>query len=92
MPREVLLRPLGDRVLLRAVDMSEETTIIVPEMARERPAVGEVVAVGEAVRAVAVGDHVFYGQFSGTPVAVTGEPLLLLREDDLLAVVEAVPV
>lgn len=93
------IRPLYDRVLIKRKE--EETTsaggIIIPDSATEKPAQGEVVAVGEGklldngeVRAlsVKVGDVVLFGKYSGTEVKVDGEELLICREDDIQAVVE----
>lgn len=93
------IRPLYDRVLVKRKE--EETTsaggIIIPDSATEKPAQGEVVAVGEGklldngeVRAlsVKVGDVVLFGKYSGTEVKVDGEELLICREDDIQAVVE----
>lgn len=93
------IRPLYDRVLIKRKE--EETTsaggIIIPDSAAEKPAQGEVVAVGEGklldngeVRAlsVKVGDVVLFGKYSGTEVKVDGEELLICREDDIQAVVE----
>lgn len=87
--RNISLVPLGDRVLVRPVDLTAEENIIIPEQAREKPAVGKVLARGlDCKLPFRVLEHVFYGQFTGTPVSVTGEDLLLIREDDLIAVVE----
>lgn len=93
------IRPLYDRVLVKRKE--EETTsaggIIIPDSATEKPAQGEVVAVGNGkqldngeVRTleVKVGDVVLFGKFSGTEVKVDGEELLIMREDDIQAVVE----
>ena len=93
------LRPLHDRVLVRR--MEEETTtaggIVLPGSAAEKPNQGEIVAVGNGkildsgeVRAleVKVGDKVVFGQYSGNAVKVEGEELLMMREEDIMAVIE----
>lgn len=93
------IRPLYDRVLVRRKE--EETTsaggIIIPDSATEKPSQGEIVAVGEGklldngdVRAlsVKVGDVVLFGKYGSTEVKVDGEELLIMREDDIQAIVE----
>jgi chaperonin GroES len=92
------IRPLHDRVVVRR--MEEETTsaggIVIPDSATEKPAQGEIIAVGNGkitdngdVRAldVKVGDVVMFGKFSGTEVKVDGEELLVMREEDIMAVI-----
>ena len=94
------IRPLHDRVVIRR--MEEERTsaggIVIPDSATEKPAQGEVVAVGKGkilesgdIRPldVVVGDKVLFGKYGGTEVTVEGEDLLVMREDDITAVVEA---
>ena len=92
-------RPLHDRVLLRRVGEEEKSTggIIIPDTAQEKPSEGTVVAVGSGVRAddgsvraldIKAGDRVLFGKFGGTDVKVDGEDLLILRETDILGVVE----
>ncbi|PWK53643.1 co-chaperone GroES [Pleionea mediterranea] len=93
------IRPLHDRVIIRRLE--EETTsaggIVIPDNAKEKPSRGEVIAVGNGkpldngeVRALAVkaGDKVLFGKFAGTEVKVEGEELLVMREDDIMAIVE----
>ena len=93
------IRPLHDRVLVRRLE--DETTtpggIVIPDSAKEKPAQGEIVAAGNGklldngdVRAldVKVGDKVLFGKYAGTEVKVEGEELLVMREDDIVAVVE----
>lgn len=93
------IRPLHDRVIVRR--MEEEKTssggIVIPDTAAEKPIRGEVVAVGNGkilesgeVRAldVKVGDKVLFGKYSGTDVKVESEELLVMREDDIMAVIE----
>ena len=93
------LRPLQDRVIIKRLD-NERTTasgIVIPESAAEKPDQGEVVAVGTGKKAdngsiialeVKVGDKVLFGKYSGQAVKVDGEDLLVINEDDILAVVE----
>ena len=94
------LRPLHDRVIVRRLE--EETTtaggIVIPDNAKEKPSRGEIIATGTGkpldsgdVRAldVKVGDKVLFGKFAGTEVKADGEELLVLREDDIMAVIEA---
>jgi chaperonin GroES len=93
------LRPLHDRVIVRR--MEEETMsaggIVIPDNAAEKPSRGEILAVGNGkitdsgdVRAlsVKVGDKVLFGKYAGTEVKVNGEELLVMREDDIVAVIE----
>jgi len=93
------IRPLHDRVIVKRLD--EERTspggIVIPDTAAEKPVQGKVVAVGKgkilddgSVRApdVKVGDKVLFGKYSGTEVKVEGEELLVMREEDLMGVIE----
>jgi chaperonin GroES len=91
-------RPLHDRVLVRRVEAEEKTAggIIIPDSAKEKPAEGEIVAVGTGTRAddgkitpldVKAGDKVLFGKWSGTEVKVNGEDLLIMKESDILGVV-----
>ncbi len=92
------IRPLHDRVVVRR--MEEETTsaggIVIPDSATEKPAQGEIIAVGNGqitdsgVRAldVKVGDKVMFGQYAGTEVKFDGEELLIMREEDIVAVID----
>ncbi|MGH8114178.1 MAG: co-chaperone GroES [Rhodanobacteraceae bacterium] len=93
------LRPLHDRVIIKRLEA--ETTsaggIVIPDTATEKPIKGEVVAVGTGkiqedgkVRPMAVkaGDKVLFGKYSGTEVKVDGEELLVMREEDLVAIIE----
>ena len=93
------IRPLHDRVILKRVKEEEKTKggIIIPDSAKEKPVEGEVVAVGNGkhnedgtVRKldVKVGDRVLFGKYSGTEVKIDGEEHLIMREDDLLAVLD----
>ena len=91
-------RPLHDRVLVRRVEADEKTAggIIIPDSAKEKPAEGEVVAVGAGNKAedgkvtpldVKAGDKVLFGKWSGTEVKIDGEDLLIMKESDILGVV-----
>ena len=93
------IRPLHDRVIVRRLE--EESTspggIVIPDTATEKPSQGEVVSVGNGkinengdVRPLDVkaGDKVLFGKYSGTEVKVDGEELLVMREDDIMAVIE----
>ncbi len=92
------LKPLGDRLIVRALDEEETTAsgIVLPDTAKEKPQKGEVLAVGdgpieEGERRpldVSEGDTVLYSKYGGTEVKVDGEDLLVLRESDVLARVE----
>ena len=93
------IRPLQDRVILKRVKEEEKTKggIIIPDTAKEKPIEGEVVAVGNGKHLedgtlrkldVKVGDRVLFGKYSGTEVKLEGEERLIVREDDILAVLE----
>ncbi len=94
------LRPLYDRVVIRPIEEKEERTpsgIIIPDTAKEKPSEGEVVAVGEGrllengqvtPLKVKVGDKVVYSKYAGNEFVVDGEELIVLREDDILAIIE----
>jgi len=95
-------RPLGDRVLVKRVKEEEKTKggIIIPDTAQEKPQEGEVVAVGPGARDedgeriemdVKVGDRILFGKWSGTEVKVDGEDLLIMKESDILGVIDAAP-
>ena len=92
-------RPLHDRVVVKRIDAEEKTAggIIIPDSAKEKPSQGEVTAVGPGGRDEAgklipidikVGDRVLFGKYSGNEVKVDGEDRLILREDDILGVIE----
>jgi chaperonin GroES len=92
-------RPLHDRVLLRRVDQEEKTAggIIIPDTAQEKPMEGEVVATGPGARGedgklqpldVKAGDRVLFGKWSGTEVKIDGEEYLILKESDIMGVIE----
>ena len=92
-------RPLHDRVVVRRVEEDERTAggIIVPDTAKEKPMQGEVVAVGPGARNekgeivaldVQAGDRVLFGKWSGTEVKMDGEELLIMKESDVMAIIE----
>ena len=94
-------RPLHDRVVVRRVDAEERTKggIIIPDTAKEKPQQGEVIAVGPGARDengklqpldVKVGDRVLFGKWSGTEVKIDGEDLLIMKESDIMGVIEYV--
>jgi chaperonin GroES len=93
------IRPLQDRVIVQRVDEEEKTKggIIIPDTAKEKPQEGKVVAVGKGKANddgkvipldVKVGDKILFGKYSGSEIKVNGEELLIMREDDILGVVE----
>ena len=92
------IRPLHDRVIVRRVEEEKTSAggIIIPDAAAEKPEQGEILAVGNGkplddggsrALEVKVGDKVLFGKYAGTGVKVSGEELLVMREDDLLAVI-----
>ncbi len=92
-------RPLHDRVVVRRIDAEEKTAggIIIPDTAKEKPMEGEVVAVGPGARDesgkqvaldVQAGDRVLFGKWSGTEVRIAGEDLLIMKESDIMGVIE----
>ena len=92
-------RPLHDRVLVRRIDEEEKSAggIIIPDTAKEKPSQGEVIAVGPGARNeqgeiapldVQVGDTILFGKWSGTEVKIDGEELLIMKESDVMGVLE----
>ena len=92
-------RPLHDRVVVRRIDAEEKSKggIIIPDTAKEKPQEGEVIAVGPGARDesgkvqpldVKAGDRVLFGKWSGTEVRIDGEDLLIMKESDIMGVVE----
>ena len=94
------IRPLHDRVILRRIDANETKTsggLYIPDSAKEKPQEGEVVAVGKGKLLengsrvepdVKAGDRVLFGKYSGTEVKIDGEELLIMREDEILGIIE----
>ncbi len=92
-------RPLQDRILIRRIDQEQKTSggIIIPDTAKEKPQQGEVVAVGNGKRLddgkvqpldVKKGDRILFGKYSGSDIKLNGEEHLILREDEVLGVIE----
>ena len=92
-------RPLHDRVVVRRIDAEEKTSggIIIPDTAQEKPQQGEVVAVGPGARGddnelvpldVKVGDRILFGKWSGTEVKIDGQDVLIMKESDIMGVLE----
>lgn len=98
------LRPLGDRVVVKPLEDEERTKggIVLPDTAKEKPQRGEVVAVGPGEwdqdgekrlpLEVKVGDHVLYAKYAGAEIKIDGQEHLILRQGDILAIVEREPV
>ena len=93
-------RPLHDRILVRRLDSEEKTKggIIIPDTAKEKPQEGEVIAVGPGARDdagqvqpldVKVGDRILFGKWSGTEIKINGEDLLIMKESDVMGIIEA---
>ena len=93
------IRPLHDRVIVKRVEEEEKTKggIIIPDTAKEKPVEGEVIAVGDGKVAddgkkisleVKAGDKVLFGKYAGTEIQIDGEEHLIMREDDIIAIVE----
>ncbi len=94
------IKPLSDRVVIKSIENEDKSSggIIIPDSAKEKPAEGEIVAVGpgklsdageRVAMDVAVGDRVLFSKYGGTDVKLDGEDYLIMREDDILGVVEA---
>jgi len=100
MSKKLKLRPLHDRVIVRREEEEERTPggILIPDNAKEKPIRGTIAAVGDGkvlengdMRALAVkaGDKVLFGKYAGTEVKIDGEELVVMREEDIMAVIEA---
>ena len=92
-------RPLQDRVLVRRIEQEGKTAggIIIPDTAKEKPQEGEVIAVGSGVRGedgnvypldVKAGDRILFGKWSGSEVKIDGEELIIMKESDILGIIE----
>ena len=92
-------RPLHDRVVVRRLNAEEKTAggIIIPDTAKEKPMEGEIVAAGPGARNeagqlvaldVKAGDHILFGKWSGTEVKIDGEELLIMKESDIMGIIE----
>jgi chaperonin GroES len=97
---DMTFRPLHDRILVRRIDAEEKTAggIIIPDTAKEKPQEGEVLAVGPGARDekgalqpldVKKGDRILFGKWSGTEIKLDGEELLIMKESDVMGVIEA---
>jgi chaperonin GroES len=95
-------RPLHDRVVIRRIEADEKSAggIIIPDTVKEKPQEGEVIAVGPGARSedgtlhpldVKAGDRVLFGKWSGTEVTLDGEELIIMKESDIMGVVEGKP-
>jgi chaperonin GroES len=95
-------KPLHDRVLIRRIEQDEKTAggIIIPDTAKEKPMEGEVIAVGPGARDqsgklipldVKTGDRVLFGKWSGTEVKIDGEEFVIMKESDIMGVIEGAP-
>ena len=95
-------RPLHDRVVVRRIDAEEKTKggIIIPDTAKEKPQEGEIIATGPGARDesgkvqaldVKAGDRVLFGKWSGTEARIDGEDLLIMKESDIMGVIEGAP-
>jgi chaperonin GroES len=93
-------RPLHDRVVIRRIEAEEKTSggIIIPDTAKEKPMEGEVIAVGPGARGedgklqpldVKAGDRVLFGKWSGTEVKLDGEDLIIMKESDIMGIIDA---
>ena len=94
------IRPLYDRLVVRRIEQKEtiQSGIIIPDTAKEKPQEGEVVAVGKGKRLedgkvialdVAVGDRILFGKYSGSDIKLDGDEFLIMREDEVLGILEA---
>ncbi len=92
-------RPLHDRVLVRRIDAEQKTAggIIIPDSAQEKPSQGEIIAVGSGAKAedgtvtaldVKAGDTILFGKWSGTEIKIDGEDLLIMKESDIMGIIE----
>ena len=94
-----MIKPLGDRVVIKVLEKEQKTLsgIVLPDTAKEKPQEGEIVAVGPGARDeqgkivaldVKVGDRILFGKWSGTEVKIAGEDLLIMKESDIMGIVE----
>ena len=96
------IRPLYDRIVVKRIEQSEELQggLFIPDSAKEKPQQGQVVAVGKGKRLedgevvpldVQVGDRILFGKYSGSEIKMDGEEFLIMREDEVLGILEAAP-
>ncbi len=83
------LQPLADRIVARSLEAEAKSAagILLPDSAKEKPQMGEVLAVGKDVKEVKPGDHILYSKYGPNEVKVDGQELLLVKEEDVLAIV-----
>jgi chaperonin GroES len=92
-------RPLHDRVLVRRIDAEQKSAggIIIPDSAQEKPSQGEIISVGSGAKAedgtvtvldVKAGDTILFGKWSGTEIKIDGEDLLIMKESDIMGIIE----
>ena len=97
--QKMKFKPLHDRILVRRIDADEKTSggIIIPDTAQEKPMEGEVIAVGEGAGGddgkrialdVQAGDRILFGKWSGTEVKIGGEELIIMKESDVMGIIE----
>ena len=95
----IRLRPLGDRVLVKAIEKKDEVRsgLIIPDTAKEKPQEGEIIAAGKGKIGddgklipmdVKAGDKILYGKYSGTEIKIEGQEYLIMHQDDILGIVE----
>jgi chaperonin GroES len=95
----IKLRPLGDRVLVKAIEKKDEVRsgLIIPDTAKEKPQEGEIIAAGKGKVSedgklipmdVKAGDKILYGKYSGTEIKIEGQEYLIMHQDDILGIVE----
>ena len=95
----IRLRPLGDRVLVKAIEKKDEVRggLIIPDTAQEKPQEGEIIAAGKGKIGddgklipmdVKAGDKILYGKYSGTEIKIEGQEYLIMHQDDILGIVE----
>lgn len=84
-----MLKPLADRVVLKRLEAEEKTAsgIVLPETAKEKPEQGEVIACGKDVKEVKKGDKVIFSKYAGTEAKVSGTEYLIVKEEDILAII-----
>lgn len=93
------VKPLGDRILLKQLEAEEKTSggILIPDTAKEKPQQGEVVAVGDGKKkadgsvvplSIKEGDRILYGKYSGTEITIEGNDYLIVKEEDILGIIE----
>ncbi|HEY6006870.1 MAG TPA: co-chaperone GroES [Geobacteraceae bacterium] len=94
-----MIRPLQDRIIVKRIEEESKTAggIFIPDTAKEKPQQGEIVAVGKGKKTedgkvipldLKVGDKVLFGKYAGTDIKIEGQDLLIMREDDILGVIE----